>query len=277
MPVDQKNNAERAYDHIRRQMLAGRLRAGTRLSDTTLALEIGVSRTPVREALIRLQNEGFVEQVPRIGIFVRVPEYEELLELHDIRRLLESHAAARAARRITPEQLAELKKHCDELHAVAVEVRRRKPKRMPPDLSPRGVLADVKFHMLILEASGSPRIRRIATDLQLMTHLCGHAWLAGRKLRHPVLHSAAHTWLDHYRIYRAIKRGKPREARYWMLKHHRPVKQVAADLRRMHRYLVEGKPVAHDWPESVRQSIHEIEELARPGPAKRRSPVPRAR
>ena len=79
---------------------------------------MGVSHIPVREAISQLCSEGLVEQIPRRGAFVRQPNRQELVELIELRKVLECNAAAQAARRIGDADLAELKKHLFALHEV---------------------------------------------------------------------------------------------------------------------------------------------------------------
>src|SRR6201995_3075492 len=80
---------EQAYKHIHGKLLAGELPAGHVLSEHSLAREIGISRTPVREAIQRLEQEGVLEQIPRYGTVVRRPERRDLEELYQLREALE--------------------------------------------------------------------------------------------------------------------------------------------------------------------------------------------
>ena len=65
--------AHRAYEHLQQRLWSGALAAGSKISETTLAQELGMSRTPVREAIRRLESEGVVSQVASSGTFVTVP------------------------------------------------------------------------------------------------------------------------------------------------------------------------------------------------------------
>jgi DNA-binding GntR family transcriptional regulator len=88
------------YQELRKAILAGRFEPGQVLSENALAAEFGRSRTPVREALHRLENEMLVERVPR-GVRVRASSPEEILDIYEVRITLEGAAAKAAAERAT--------------------------------------------------------------------------------------------------------------------------------------------------------------------------------
>src|SRR5207253_1597886 len=98
------------------------LAVGQRLSPAALAREMGISHTPVREALSLLESEGAVEHKPRRGVKVRLPDAKEFLELLDLRVALEEHAAARAARLISGADLERLASQCGAMGAVLREL-----------------------------------------------------------------------------------------------------------------------------------------------------------
>lgn len=96
--------------NIRRAILRGDFKAGDRLVETELASVMGVSRTPVREALRMLENEGLVHRAPRGGgVEVRGFSTDDILELYAIREALEVLAAEYSIRNISPEEISELK------------------------------------------------------------------------------------------------------------------------------------------------------------------------
>jgi DNA-binding GntR family transcriptional regulator len=101
------------YESLRKAIFDGNLKPGDRLVEIALAQELNVSRTPVREALRKLETEGLVEAVPRKGVIVRGFDPEDILEVYTIRMALEKVAAVRTARRITSEELEELQDHLD--------------------------------------------------------------------------------------------------------------------------------------------------------------------
>ncbi|RNI17237.1 GntR family transcriptional regulator [Flexivirga caeni] len=86
----------RAYERIRRDIVAGTLAAGTMLSESELAAALGVSRTPIRSALSRLQSEGWVTIYPQRGALVRELTYDEIREAAEVRHALETAGVLRA-------------------------------------------------------------------------------------------------------------------------------------------------------------------------------------
>jgi len=131
---------------IRDAIVEGRLEPGRRLKEDELARELGISRTPVREALRVLQSEDLVVATPNRGAVVRAHAAEELEDLYDLRALLEGHAARRAAERITDAQVEELRASCVRFAAVS-----------PDDLTGL-VRENLVFHHGIFEIAGSARL-----------------------------------------------------------------------------------------------------------------------
>jgi DNA-binding GntR family transcriptional regulator len=110
---------ERAYAQIRSLLIAGDFEPGSRLREEDLAERTGVSRTPVREALRKLANEGFVEFQPRRGVQVTSWTDQDLDELFGVRALLESYGAGQAADRAGAEHIATMAGLCDRMDALA--------------------------------------------------------------------------------------------------------------------------------------------------------------
>lgn len=97
-----------AYERLVADIRAGMLKPGDRLTETELAQRLGISRTPVREAIRQLESDGLVAHVPRVGTVVRTLDYAEITELYEMRAVLESTAARFAARAASDVELAEL-------------------------------------------------------------------------------------------------------------------------------------------------------------------------
>jgi len=139
-----------AYNALRARILSGELAPGERLVEQTLAEDLGLSRTPVREAIRRLVHEGFVEKGQ--GYSTRVAEFpeEELAQLFEIRRRLECYAAGRAARMASDEEVAQLRQLSDQMSAHT-------PPRSQEDYNIISA-ANAAFHRIIYEAARSPRL-----------------------------------------------------------------------------------------------------------------------
>jgi DNA-binding GntR family transcriptional regulator len=150
--------AARTYQALRRALLRREIKAGERLLETTLAARLGVSRTPVREALTRLVAEGLAEDVPGSrGVIVRDMQ-RELAEIYALRQVLEGYAARLAAERITAEELGEL-----ELLSAHIAECVRKKEEDDAALAQHAALTN-ELHRLIARASRNDRLIRMIAD-----------------------------------------------------------------------------------------------------------------
>jgi DNA-binding GntR family transcriptional regulator len=110
---------ERTYHALERLIIHRELAPGTRLAENELAEQLGVSRSPIREALRALETAGWVEVQPRRGAFVTVPGPHEGDHLFEVRSIFEPRAAALAAERITPDTLEQLERLTQQGFAAA--------------------------------------------------------------------------------------------------------------------------------------------------------------
>lgn len=160
--------AETAYRHIRAAIVTGALEPGETLKETVLARDIGVSRTPVREALSRLGQEGLVEMERYRKARVATFSVEDAAEIFRLRAILEGHGAARAAPRISPDQIAELERIEDEMEEAF------RSKGWHRHLEVFDAL-NLRFHALIAGVADSPRLERIlAASLELPASIFNH-------------------------------------------------------------------------------------------------------
>lgn len=148
--------SDRAYAEIRGLILAGDASPGTPLREEALADIVGVSRTPIREALRRLESELYASRTPGGRLVVADWNSDDVAEIFALRAMLEGHAAARAARRMTAAGLAELK-----LCNAAIEAAVAQPQ---PDIA-RFLTENRRFHDLILSASASARLAAMLAGL----------------------------------------------------------------------------------------------------------------
>jgi len=143
------------YEQLRELILAGRFPAFERLVEARLAAELGVSRTPVREALHALEREGLLESIPRVGYAVREIRREELEEICAIRAVNEGLAAEWALKNVTPEELVALEEN---LAAAEREVQAGRPEAF--------VDRDGEFHEILVGASRSARLVELCQSLR---------------------------------------------------------------------------------------------------------------
>jgi DNA-binding GntR family transcriptional regulator len=109
------NQGEEAYARILSEIRAGSLNPGDRLTETDLAARLGISRTPVREAIRALEIDGLITHKPRAGATIRALDYAEVTELYEMRVVLEGTAARFAARAAYPSELEELQAINDDM------------------------------------------------------------------------------------------------------------------------------------------------------------------
>ncbi len=136
----------RVREQLQDAILEGVLKPGERLRAEALAQRYGTSRTPVREALLQLEAQGLVEVEPNRGAVVRAFDRADLLDLYEVRALLEPAAAARAARRIDAQDIARLQANCDAALLAG-------------DDADAQIALNEEFHRIIGDAAGSPRLQ----------------------------------------------------------------------------------------------------------------------
>lgn len=165
------SHAQKAYRHIRRKLLDGSVPPGSRLSYGTIGKEIGISATPVREAVGQLASEGFVELIPQLGAVVRELTREEAIELYELREALESFAAARAAERISERQSEELARNLEKSSALVEQVRSSGESSADRAVAKEFHGLDLAFHMTIIEASRNRRMLKVVGDSHILTRI----------------------------------------------------------------------------------------------------------
>lgn len=209
---------ENAYRAIREGILDGTFPGSSHITARQLAEATGLSRTPVREAMRRLEAEGMITLIPHRGAFVASWTEDEIEQIYELRVLLESFAAQVAAQRVNEEQRAELRDLADQMN-VLVEQR-------PVDVDAIAEVND-RFHKCVLEACGNPRLRDLLgaiteTPLQLST------------FRRYSLEELRRSAAQHSELVTALSKGDPdwarsvmtshiRSARYALLKDSSPV------------------------------------------------------
>jgi DNA-binding GntR family transcriptional regulator len=146
------SRAERAYGELKERLLAGDFALGQRLGEERLAAMIGVSRTPIREAMSRLHVEGFVERLPDGGYCPTAPNLHAIGELYEVRAGLELLALRRPAASGGAHDLATLEPLRDDWRALD-DTRADTDGEPGPD--PSFVLLDEDFHVRLAESSGN--------------------------------------------------------------------------------------------------------------------------
>lgn len=217
----------RAYNFIRERILRREYAPGFSLKPDVLAKEIGLSRTPVRDALRQLDADGLVSIRPRIGASVRSTNADEFREICELRMALEIHAAGLAARMHTEGDLRDM--------ALAHEAVARELERLIAACNPLSfrvedltsellVREDIHFHMAVTSAAKNRLIRREILRQHLINHvvtasavLLPEPYLPVSRPEQVVLARA--TVAEHHEIYEAIRSGNSGAAKEAMEKH----------------------------------------------------------
>lgn len=143
-----------AFYTLRQAILTGKLKPGERLMEVRLAEKLGVSRTPVREAIHKLELEGLVTMVPRRGAEVAQITEKSMNDVLEVRRALDALCAELACDRITEEGLSALKQACDYFEQCVAE----------QDIL-KIAQADVALHDIIVQATGNQRLIQLVNNL----------------------------------------------------------------------------------------------------------------
>jgi DNA-binding GntR family transcriptional regulator len=180
--------SERVYQSLREMIVRGELEPGARLVEVQVARELGVSRTPVREALKRLLAEGYISRAPLGGLVVHQASADEVDEAYPIREILDGLAARLAAHRATPEQMMRLHVIHNSLLVAANEQR-------TDDV----VTTNVAFHETIYDIAGNQRLISLGRELGEFVRRFSHeAYVSGPERLAEVVreHEAILTALD---------------------------------------------------------------------------------
>lgn len=219
----------KAYDELRQMLVSGRLEPGMQLVNRKLADEIGMSMTPVREAVTRLASEGLVEHVPGAGAFVRRVTRQELAQLYDVREALEPVAAAQAATHTSAAEIAELRAIAAGSFAVMREIAAQPGRHADATLMNRWLDAERRFHEIVFEAARNRWLSKIAADMKLLAY----GFSPQRRIPEFLTVAAAvQTWRGHRRLIRALETRDPARAAAISLAHVRDGRdEVFAHLR----------------------------------------------
>ena len=191
------NLTELAYQSVKQQLLNGSFREGSKLTEEYLSSQLGISKSPVREALMRIESEGLICIESRRGAYVRKFSAKEVMDLYDIRALLEVHAVGIA--KVTPALLTDM------AESIA-----RTRHHLESGNKPQHIAEDVHFHGLIAGATGNVEFGKLLDNIQQKSLLCRIAtfYLSGTTAP-----------ASHQQIYEAMRDGNLKEAQQAMHEH----------------------------------------------------------
>ena len=208
-----ETSRQKAYAFIQKKLLDGEIRAGDLVSELALAAEIGMSRTPVREAIGQLEIEGLFDKVARVGTIVRLPDRRELRELYQVREALEGHAAHEAASVLDSKSLDMMENLQQELNLVAEELASRELEFLDEALLHRFFNADIGFHSVIAEATDNRRMLKIINEFRVIQRVFEYDRM---DYSYPFLESVA---LEHGEVLAALRGGNGEDAQRAMVRH----------------------------------------------------------
>lgn len=212
-PLARKPLREEIYRVLRRTIVQGRLEPGAKIVEGRLAAALGVSRTPVREALHRLEYDGLVINRPGYSTRVTALTVTDVEEIYPIITVLEGLAGRLATPRLSPADLS----YMDELtHALAHHARRGEIEKL--------MAADTRFHAVLHERSQNRRLQRIIAELRGQMERFEYVFFS----------SPAHVRASlarHKKLVRVLRRGDPAAAeqtliRQWELGRHALLEMV---------------------------------------------------
>lgn len=143
------------FETLRKAIVSGEIKPGERLMEVSLADQMGVSRTPVREAIRRLEAEGLVTMIPRKGTHVSELSVKDIMDVLEVRAALDKLATGLAAKRMQQGQIKALEA-VHKQYVINVE----------KENIEGAIRKDVEFHDIIYSASGNPRLIAVASSLR---------------------------------------------------------------------------------------------------------------
>ena len=187
-----KSLREEVYESLKKSILHGKLRGGQRLIEETLANQIGISRTPVREAFHKLERDDLVTRLPKGGFAVREFTKEDVEEIFGIRSALESYASYLASLHITLEKVSQLEKKVKELEDA---MEKRDDEKF--------IQLNTEFHDLIYKSCKSKKL------IEMINNFRDYFY----RYRSALIHTEKgmnYSIEDHRRMLEAMKKKNPR-------------------------------------------------------------------
>lgn len=191
------NLTKLAYDNIKQYILDGKLDEGARLTEEFLANALGISKSPIREALNRLETEGLIRIEPRRGAYLRDFTTKDINDLYDLREALETHVVRTI--HLTPELLAEVNQSVQRMRRYLQE-----------NDKPHYIDEDMRFHAVLATATQNERLCRALENVQNLI------WIFRRKT-YDLSSSTAQDF--HEAIVKALSTGDRIQAEATMRKH----------------------------------------------------------
>jgi len=200
--LERPNLRDHIYDILKRLIILREIRPGEKINEEELAKTLRVSRTPVRETLFRLEHEGIVKIVPRRGAFVVSQSKEKVIDVLQVREVLEGLVARLAAENMDDKTLSRLRKSLKKISSIPDD----------DDMLLKYTPADVEFHSLLLESCNNKVLKNMMEVVNIHLQVL--------RLRTVVLPGRAkQTVREHYKILEAIEKRDTLSVEKMMRKH----------------------------------------------------------
>ena len=164
------NLTQKAYRHIHGKLTSGQLSPGSRLSNRGIAKEVGISFTPVREALQKLVSEGYLDYQPGEGVFVPLQSRREIEEIYELREFLEITAIEKCCGKMPEESLDEMARCIDTQISIFELFESKGVEALGEEDFRRKSNADARFHVTPLESMHNRRLSRFLDDIWARMH-----------------------------------------------------------------------------------------------------------
>ena len=208
-----KNLNDKAYDFLVHKLSSGEIKPGQKLSEPSLAKACGVSRTPMREAVRRLIEEGVLYQIVKSGTYVTGFGAKDVSDAYEIRSVIESAMLEEAVGKLTRRDVETLQGSCDHMHAAIEAMRKAKMEIMTGKPERDFLQADILFHLTLLRASGNSLAEKIIVNAYRRNQFFGtHSHQ--RTLEHVAI-----AWKFHCEILKACRSHNSKLAVKWLRDH----------------------------------------------------------
>lgn len=217
-------NSDIAYEFLRKRILNGTFRPGQPLMTQDLSADIGVSRTPIRDALRQLENDGLVVIRTRMGASVKTMDAKEYREMCGLRLALETYAAGLAAENRTVEELLEMEEALEAMGRLTETSAQSEVEG--EDLIKALRREDVRFHVAIISSAKSDLLEKEVLRLHIINRVVSgleSAKTAGSKTKQENDQRRREVQASHEEIYRQIARGDSAGAKIAMENHIRDI------------------------------------------------------
>ena len=156
--IMRKNLSEEVYDVLKEMIIAGKLSPGEKLPEEELTKKLGVSRTPIRQAISALAQDNLVDIIPRRGAFVTKLSRQDITEIYDIRMALEGLAVCLSVQHLSDEELSKMTRVLEQAEAALEK---------DPE---QAIDADLMLHEMIVKNSGNLRLQELIVELRDQMH-----------------------------------------------------------------------------------------------------------